>query len=97
MFLARRPSPEFIDRFLRDSQDLPLSYSPAGIVKGDTLKEDLDEATVVIGHGKDAFERAKAALIAWKQFDIGWVETFPPAAPVEAGSVVAVLIRHPGF
>ena len=97
MFLARRPSPEDIDRFLRDSQDLPLSYSPTGIVKADTFREDLDEATVVIGHGKAAFERARAALIAWKQFDIGWVETFPRAAPVAAGSVVAVLIRHLGF
>jgi uncharacterized protein (UPF0548 family) len=63
MFLARRPSPEDIDRFLRDSQDLPLSYSPTGIVKADTFREDLDEATVVIGHGKAAFERARAALM----------------------------------
>ena len=97
MFLARRPSPEQIDRFLRESQDLPLSYSPTGIVKGDTAREGVDETTVVIGHGKAAFERGRAALIAWKQFDIGWVETFPRAAPVAVGSVVAVLIRHLGL
>ena len=97
MFLARRPSSETIDRFLRESQTLPLSYSPTGIVTANTVREDLDEATVVIGHGKAAFERARAALIAWKQFDIGWVETFPPAAPVVPGTVVAVLIRHFGF
>jgi uncharacterized protein (UPF0548 family) len=97
MFLARRPSPEQIDRFLRECRDLPLSYSPAGIVKGDTAREGLDETTVVVGHGKAAFERARAALIAWKQFDVGWVETFPRAAPVAAGSVVAVLIHHFGF
>ena len=63
MFLARRPSPEHIDRFLRESQVLPLSYSPTGIVKANTVREDLDEATVVIGHGKAAFERARAALM----------------------------------
>ncbi len=97
MFLARRPSPEHIDRFLRESEVLPLSYSPTGIVKANTVREDLDEATFVIGHGKATFERARAALIAWKQFDIGWVETFPPAAPVVPGTVVAVLIRHLGF
>ena len=97
MFLARRPSLETIDQFLRESQVLPLSYSPTGIVKASTVREDLDEATVVIGHGTAAFERARAALIAWKQFDIGWVETFPPAAPVVPGTVVAVLIRHLGF
>lgn len=97
MFLARRPSSENIDRFLRESQDLPLSYSPIGIVKADTVRQDLDEATVAIGHGKTDFERARAALMAWKQFDIGWVETFPRHAPVAVGTVVAVLIRHFGF
>lgn len=97
MFLARRPSSENIDRFLRESQDLPLSYSPIGIVKADTVRQDLDEATVAIGHGKTDFERARAALMAWKQFDIGWVETFPRYAPVAVGTVVAVLIRHFGF
>ena len=97
MFLARRPSLETIDRFLRESQVLPLSYSPTGIVTADPLPEELDELTLVIGHGKAAFERARTALIAWKQFDIGWIETFPPAAPVVSGTVVAVLIRHFGF
>jgi uncharacterized protein (UPF0548 family) len=71
MFLARRPTVEHIDRFLRESQDLPLSYIPIGIVNADTPREDLDEMTVVIGHGTAVFERARAALIAWKQFDIG--------------------------
>ena len=97
MFLARRPSPEHIDLFLRESQVLPLSYSPTGIVKANTVRKDLDEATVVVGYGKAAFERARAALIAWKQFDIGWVEAFPRHAPVAVGTVVAVLIRHLGF
>jgi hypothetical protein len=62
MLLARRPSAEHIDRFLRESQDLPLSYSPIGIVNADTVRDDLDEATVTIGHGKAEFERARAAL-----------------------------------
>ena len=35
--------------------------------------------------------------MAWKQFDIGWVETLPRHAPVAVGTVVAVLIRHLGF
>lgn len=97
MFLVRRPSPEHIDRFLRESQVLPLSYGPTGIVEANGVREGVDEATAVIGHGTAAFERARAALSAWKQFDLGWVETFPPAAPVVPGTVVAVLIRHLGF
>ena len=97
MFLARRPSRLAIDSFLRDSQELPLSYGPVGIVRGETAPHDLDEQVVAIGRGETEFERARAALIAWKQFDIGWVEVFPRDAPVAIGTVVAVLIRHMGF
>jgi len=97
MFFAQRPSREAIDRFVRDSQELPISYGPIGIVNGETPCRDLDEATVTIGRGRTDFERAKSALAAWKQFDIGWVEVAPRHAPVEVGTVVAVLIRHLGF
>ena len=96
MFFARRPSRETIDRFVRDSYELPLSYDQIGIVNGETPCRDLDEAIVTIGRGKRDFERARAALMAWKHFEIGWVELFPRQAAVEVGTVVAVLIRHLG-
>ena len=60
MFLARRPSLETIDRFLRESQDLPLSYGPIGIVDdGETARQDLDEATVGIGRGESGFRATR--------------------------------------
>ena len=96
MFLVQRPSSGTIERFVHDSQQLPLSYSPIGIASRETA-EPFDEAMVAIGRGHADFERARAALIAWKQFDVGWVETFPQHAPVAVGTVVAVLIRHLGF
>src|SRR5207249_11558161 len=96
MFLIRRPSPDTIARFLRDSQALPLSYGPIGIVRDQCAGYDFDEVTAAVGHGKADFERARAALVAWKQFDVGWVETFPGEAPIAPGTVVAVLIRHFG-
>ena len=97
MFLARRPTRNVIDRFLRESQDLPLSYGPIGIVRTRTADQDVDDVTVTIGRGQADFKRARAGLLAWKQFDIGWVETFPRQAPIAVGTVVAVLIRHLGF
>jgi uncharacterized protein (UPF0548 family) len=97
MFFARRPSLATIDRFVRDSQELCLSYEPIGIVKDEMRCRDLDEAIVTIGRGKRDLERARAALMAWKQFDLGWVEKFPRQAPVAVGAVNAVLIRHLGF
>ena len=97
MFLARRPSVAAIDRFLGASRDLPLSYEPVGIVRETPVHGRFDEEVVVIGRGDADLQRACAALTAWRQFDIGWVETFPRCAPVEPGTVVAVLIRHFGF
>jgi len=97
MFFAQLPSRRAIDHFVRDSQELPISYGPIGIVNGETPCRDLDEATVTIGRGRTDFQRARTALTAWKQFDIGWVEVVPRHAPVEVGTVVAVLIRHLGF
>src|SRR4051794_6353935 len=97
MFFIRRPTRNVIEQFLRESQALPLSYDPIGIVRTSTAGQNVDEVSVVIGRGQADFERARAALIAWKQFNLGWVETFPPAAPLVPGTVVAVLIRHLGF
>ena len=96
MFLTARPSPQAIERFICNSQTLPLSDSPVGILKTNTGRHDLDEEVVAIGRRQADFERAGSALRAWKQFDIGWVELFPRRAPT-AGTVVAVLIRHFGF
>jgi hypothetical protein len=56
MFFARRPSREAIDRFVRDSQELRVSYGPIGIVNGETPCRDLDEAIVTIGRGKRDFQ-----------------------------------------
>jgi uncharacterized protein (UPF0548 family) len=96
MFVIRRPSLENIDRFLRESEDLPLSYGQAGILTGGNAS-GVHEFTSVIGHGEADFARAQAALMAWQHFDIGWVQTFPRRAPIAAGTIVAVLIRHIGF
>jgi uncharacterized protein (UPF0548 family) len=105
MMFLRRPSPSAIDRFLRESRDLPLSYSPVGIVNGTNPVEPargrgrrrLDEQVVTIGRGQRDLERAYAALVAWTPFDIGWVEVFPRHAPIHPGTVVGVLIRHLGI
>ena len=97
MFFARRPSSQAIERILVDSRLLPLSYGEFGIVNERPQGKRFDEQCAVIGHGSGDFERARGALLSWKHFDIGWVETFPPRAQVEVGTVVAVLIRHFGF
>ena len=97
MFMMRRPSSAAIDRFLENSRELPLSYTPIGLVKERPAGRRFDEHVVSIGHGAADFERARSALAAWKQFDIGWVEIFFKQPSIEIGTVGAVLIRHLGF
>jgi uncharacterized protein (UPF0548 family) len=97
MFLVCRPSPRAIDAFLEASSTLPLSYEPVGLARTEVKGFHHDRHHAVVGQGRDAFERARVALAAWKQFDLGWIEVFPPRPPLVSGTVVAVLARHFGF
>ena len=97
MFFATRPSAEVIDRFLRGSQELPLSYAPSNILLAGDIGHDSDEAVVSIGRGQRDLSRARTALMQWKHFDIGWVEVFPQDPSVAVGTIVALLVRHFGF
>ena len=97
MFLLRRPSKADIDRFLNRSRELSLSYAPIGILKQPSGGRRVDEQVVVIGQGDSDFQQARTALLTWQHFDLGWVEAFPDRPRIEAGTNVAVLIRHLGF
>ena len=97
MFFLRRPSPPDIERVIAQSQHLPLSYAPVGLVSNTPPRFDRDDTQAVIGHGKADFEQARATLVGWKQFEVGWAELFPKLAPIEPGTVVVLLVRHLGF
>ncbi len=97
MFLIHRPSRSDLEEFLEASRRLPLSYEPIGIAKQSPAGFSVDQASAVIGHGQEAFERARIALTEWKHFDLGWVELWPGGTSIEPGSVVAVLVHHLGF
>jgi len=97
MFLRVRPSPARIDDFLAQSRQLPLSYQPIGIAGLPQSEFRIDEVRCTLGHGSEIFTSAKAALLSWRQFDLGWVKLWPRDAPVETGTVVAVMVNHFGF
>ena len=97
MFFVRRPTDRDIDRFLEASRALPLSYEPVGSASRPRPGFDFDEHVTVVGRGGDAYVRARAALAAWRHFELGWAGVFPGGAPIEPGTVVAVRFRHFGF
>ena len=97
MFLTHRPTKSEIEKFIDESSNLPLSYHPVGLAKESPPGFNVDAASAIVGHGGDAFSRAKRALTEWRHFELGWVELFPRAAPTEPGTVVTVLVHQLGF
>jgi uncharacterized protein (UPF0548 family) len=96
LFLISRPSDAVIEKFIDGSRHQPLSYEPdevARVPRG----WNLDEIVAPVGKGQGDFERARSALREWKQFDLGWVQLFRHGPRTEAGTIVAVLVRHLGF
>lgn len=97
LFLAR-PNNAAIDEFLARASDEKFSYKAVGAT--DNHPPDgwtVDHNRRSIGHGAEAWERARQAVRGWKMFDFPWVELCWPNSPPDPGSVVAVLIRHLGF
>jgi uncharacterized protein (UPF0548 family) len=100
LLLLDEPSEARISGFLPAQQDVPLSYEEVGASR-EGAKEltgyAVDHNRARLGEGEATFERAVAALRAWKMFEVGWIRIFPPDAPIEVGTTVAVLARHHGF
>jgi uncharacterized protein (UPF0548 family) len=94
MSSLRKPSADTIRSFLAEQAKLPFTYSmvgataqtpPAGYV--------VDHARIKLGEGESVFRSARAALERWEQFQLGWVEAWPPDTPLRSGEVVAVMGR----
>jgi uncharacterized protein (UPF0548 family) len=100
VFLLEEPSEEKISEFLWSQRDAPLSYREVGVSREgakELARYAVDHNRASLGEGEETFDRAVGALRAWKMFDIGWVRIFPPGAPIEVGTTVAVLASHHGF
>jgi uncharacterized protein (UPF0548 family) len=100
LFLLGEPSEARISGFLLSQRDAPLSYAEVGASKtgaSELAGYAVDHNRAGLGEGEETFERAAGALRAWRMFDVGWIEIFPPDAPIEAGTTVAVLARCYGL
>jgi uncharacterized protein (UPF0548 family) len=98
VFLIRRPDEEAARRFLDGQRSQPFSYPERGATGGDLPRAgyDVDHNRVRLGAGREAFERASAAVRRWRMFDLGWAEILWPSAPIEPGTTVAMLARFSG-
>jgi uncharacterized protein (UPF0548 family) len=53
----------------------------------------VDLTRIKLGDGARIFTAARAALERWEHFRLGWMETWPPETPTQAGQVVAVIAQ----
>lgn len=98
MISFRKPSAETIRNFLASQASLDFTYAPVGATAGEPpAGYRLNRTRERLGSGREAFERAKAALGRWDQFRLGWVEVQPDDEPIVPGAVVAIVARKLGL
>jgi uncharacterized protein (UPF0548 family) len=99
MFFLRRPSTQRVNRFGRTAEQDTFSYAEVGTTVAGIFPKSfkVDHNRIRLGAGISLFERAYAALEAWKMFELGWVELIHPAERVAPGQTVLVLAHTFGL
>ncbi len=99
VFQLARPSRRQIDDFVAGQRAAPLSYAEVGATRDASAPAGytVDHNRVRVGTGADAFDRAVAALHAWRMTALGWSSIHPAGAAIAPGETVVVVARHYGF
>ncbi len=94
MFTLAKPTDADVIAYLIAQRDATLSYAEVGATRGRfSASYDVDYHSAFLGHGREVFERAKAAIRAWKMFPEEMVELYWGDKPIAVGTVVGVLFR----
>lgn len=98
MVSFHRPSRRKVQEFLDTQARLRLTYEAIGATSTVPPRGYVvDHTRTRLGTGLDVFDKAKAALRRWEQFQLGWVEAWSADTPIQTGQVVAVLARGLGL
>jgi uncharacterized protein (UPF0548 family) len=99
MFFARRPSARKLVALLADASERSPTYAEVGASSGAAFpsgyRHDTDE--LVVGRGREAFERSVAAVRGWQAQLGAGVEVVPEGTAVSEGQTVLLLIRALGL
>lgn len=102
MIRLLHPTPREVGSRLA-SLDAPLSYPEWGATANLGLLDELattytvDRYEFAIGSGRETFERARSALLAWRHFEIPWLELHGAETSPRPGQLVATLTRVAGL
>jgi uncharacterized protein (UPF0548 family) len=100
----RKPSPALLRRIIAEQSSRDFTYPHVGATTSRPHSPlqtphsyTVDHNRVELGKGATTFDRAKAALQRWQQFNLGWLEAFPDDTPIRAGETVLVIARAGGL
>ena len=99
MFVLARPRPQRVDAFLARQRSATFSYAEVGATRDGAapVGYTVDHNRLRLGYGASVFDRAAAALRAWRMTTLAWSSVWPMGAPVLPGTTVAVVTHHYGF
>jgi uncharacterized protein (UPF0548 family) len=105
VFRTTRPTPEKIQSYLAARADEPFTYAEVGATRQGrsalpasvASRYDIDEYAARLGMGLELYEQARQALLAWRCFDMRWLQLFGAVRPVTANQVVATLVQAAGL
>ena len=98
MVSLRRPTSQVIREFLASQSKLGFTYTGVGATAGvPPAGYVVDHTRIKLGEGEEVFTRARAALLRWEQFRLGWLEAWSSKTTIETGDVVAVVARLVGL
>jgi len=98
-----KPNSNALSRTLASQAPLNFTYTNVGATATPQSKLPIphsftvDHTRVELGQGSATFDRAKSALAAWKQFNLGWLEAWPNTTPLRTGETVLVIARAGGL
>ena len=102
MIRLRRPSKAEIDARL-SLPDVSFSYPEVGSTATSTTLDaigphyDVDRHRFRLGTGRDLYAVARKSLLAWRQFELPWLELHGAEAQPSTGQVVATLTPYLGL
>jgi uncharacterized protein (UPF0548 family) len=97
MLTFRRPSAEAIRDFLASQSNLGFTYAAVGATASQPpAGYTVDHTRVKLGEGEEAFRKARAALLRWEQFRLGWMEAWSSKPTIEPDGPVAIIARDLG-
>jgi uncharacterized protein (UPF0548 family) len=98
MVSLHKPSAEVVRTFLAAQAGREFTYPAVGATRtAPPSGYALHHTRTRLGDGEPVFAAARAALGAWRQLRLGWLEPWPSEEVVRPGEAVALLARLGGL